>query len=114
MLIGCGVAIELSLEPQIYAKENQLISEIGVAPCSTDSQCKVLTLSPIDLCSSKRYLAYSTTTNNEAKLQELLSDRRDLIVENAILRGEISLCASPSVFTPRASCQQQRCTLDYR
>jgi hypothetical protein len=113
-LIGCGVGIGLSLEPQIYTKENQIISEIGGGPCTTTSQCKVLTLSPINLCSTKRFLAYSTTTNNEARLLELLDDRRELIVENALLQGEIPLCASPSIPTPSARCEQQRCVLDYR
>jgi hypothetical protein len=113
-LIGCGVGIGLSLEPQIYLKENQIINEVGAAACATNAQCKVLTLSPIDLCSTKRFLAYSTTTNNEARLLDLLDDRRELILENALLQGEIPLCVSLSIPTPSARCEQQRCVLDYR
>jgi hypothetical protein len=113
-IIGCGIGIGISLEPQIYYKENQIVSEIGTATCTANSKCKVLTLSPIDLCNTKRFLAYSTTTNNEARLLELLDDRRELILENAVLQGGIPLCVSPSIPTPSARCEQQRCVLDFR
>ncbi len=112
-LAGCGAGIFFSLEPQIYSKENQIISKIGQASCTEDTQCRTFTLAPIDFCGSKRFLAYSITASNEAELQDLESERRKLIYENALLQGEIPICITGSVPTPAARCQQQRCALYY-
>ncbi len=111
LLGSCAVVI--SLEPMIDSLEAQIRAKIADPVCSSDSQCRVITLDPKTFCSNKIHIAYSTQVSNTEELARLEERRRDYIYENAILFGGIPLCIAPSTPTPGARCIQSRCQLVY-
>ena len=102
----------MALPADAAALAQQVRDEIGQAACTSNSQCRTIGVGHRACGGPEAWLAWSTSTSNEAKLKQLVEAHAQARKAEVERSGMMSICAM--LPDPGAQCMAQRCTLKTR